>query len=256
MHRNTALIFVSVTALGALHGSADAQNVVINGDFEAGNTGFSTAYSFAPGGNSTEGQYTIRANPAGWNGSFQSTGDHTSGTGLMMVVNGQNLTTPILMWGQTVNTVPGRRYTFSMWVRAVVNGPSAILLATINGTDLTPGYVAPQQFGDGWTGFTREWIADAATASISIKNLNIATFPNDFVIDDIALVGADCLADLNTDGLVDDADFVIFVVAYDILDCTDAAMPAGCPADLNADGVVDDLDFQLFAVAYNELLCP
>jgi hypothetical protein len=64
-----------------------------------------------------------------------------------------------------------------------------------------------------------------------------------------------CVGDLNSDNQVDDADFQIFVVAYDILDCADAAMPAGCPADLNADGFVDDLDFQLFAVAYDQLLC-
>ena len=256
MNHHTHSACLVLAALAAACGTAHAQNVVINGDFEAGNTGFTTAYSFAPGGNSTEGEYTIRSNPAGWNGGFQSTGDHTSGSGLMMVVNGQDLTTPSLMWGQTVNVVPGKRYTFSMWVRTVVDGPSAILLATINGTDLTPGYVAAQQFSAGWTSFSREWVADASTAAISIKNLNIATFPNDFAIDDIALVGSACPADLNSDGLVDDGDFQIFVVAYDILDCADASMPAGCPADVNADGFVDDLDFQLFAVAYDQLICP
>jgi hypothetical protein len=65
-----------------------------------------------------------------------------------------------------------------------------------------------------------------------------------------------CPADLNSDTQVDDADFSIFVVAYDLLDCADPAMPAGCPADLNSDGFVDDADFGVFAVAYNELVCP
>lgn len=64
-----------------------------------------------------------------------------------------------------------------------------------------------------------------------------------------------CPADFNNDTVVDDADFQIFVLAYNILDCNDPAMPAGCPADLNADAVVDDTDFQIFVVAYNELLC-
>ena len=71
----------------------------------------------------------------------------------------------------------------------------------------------------------------------------------------ISVNAAACVGDLNSDNQVDDADFQIFVVAYDILDCADASMPAGCPADLNADGFVDDLDFQLFAVAYDQLLC-
>ena len=69
-------------------------------------------------------------------------------------------------------------------------------------------------------------------------------------------LAAPCPGDLNSDGFVDDADFVIFAVAYNILDCTDGAMPAGCPADLNADLFVDDADFVLFAAAYDALLCP
>ncbi len=65
-----------------------------------------------------------------------------------------------------------------------------------------------------------------------------------------------CPGDLNHDNQVDDADFVIFANAYDILDCADPAMPAGCPADLNGDGAVDDADFVIFVNAYNALLCP
>jgi len=65
-----------------------------------------------------------------------------------------------------------------------------------------------------------------------------------------------CPADLNGDTQVDDSDFVVFVVAYNILDCTDPAMPAGCPADLNNDGFVDDADFVAFVNAYDQLICP
>ncbi|MBX3387819.1 MAG: hypothetical protein KF691_00040 [Phycisphaeraceae bacterium] len=65
-----------------------------------------------------------------------------------------------------------------------------------------------------------------------------------------------CAGDLNGDGFVDDADFVLFLAGYNILDCADAAMPVGCPADLNSDAVVDDADFQLFVPAYDALICP
>lgn len=68
--------------------------------------------------------------------------------------------------------------------------------------------------------------------------------------------GAPCSGDLNADGFVDDGDFVLFVSAYNILDCADPAMAPGCPADLNGDGFVDDGDFVLFVVAYNTLVCP
>ncbi|MBX3388325.1 MAG: hypothetical protein KF691_02590 [Phycisphaeraceae bacterium] len=64
-----------------------------------------------------------------------------------------------------------------------------------------------------------------------------------------------CPADINLDGVADDADFTRFASAYDILDCADAAMPLPCPSDLNADGVVDDLDFQVFVLGYDAMLC-
>ncbi|MBS0189792.1 MAG: hypothetical protein U0573_13570 [Phycisphaerales bacterium] len=69
-------------------------------------------------------------------------------------------------------------------------------------------------------------------------------------------LGAQCTGDLNADNQVDDADFSIFVIAYNILDCADPSMPANCPSDFNHDGVVDDADFVLFVPAYNDLLCP
>jgi len=74
-------------------------------------------------------------------------------------------------------------------------------------------------------------------------------------IDNVTLWAA-CPADLNVDGVVDDEDFVRFLVAYNLLDCGDPSMPAGCPADLNRDGVVDDSDFVLFLAQYNGLVCP
>lgn len=61
-----------------------------------------------------------------------------------------------------------------------------------------------------------------------------------------------CAADLNNDGLVDDADFVYFVAAYDYLLCD----PPGCPTDFNGDWVTDDADFLIFAAAYDQLVCP
>lgn len=69
-------------------------------------------------------------------------------------------------------------------------------------------------------------------------------------------VFGECPGDLNGDDLVEDSDFSIFVVAYNILDCADLAMGPDCPADLNTDAFVDDADFSIFVVAYNALLCP
>lgn len=86
-------------------------------------------------------------------------------------------------------------------------------------------------------------VVDAGTGACGA----IATAPARVII---------CRADLSCDASVDDADFVLFAAAYNLLVCDDPAMPVDCPADLNADTLVDDADFVLFAGAYNALLCP
>ncbi|MBS0189404.1 MAG: hypothetical protein JSS51_15170 [Planctomycetes bacterium] len=64
-----------------------------------------------------------------------------------------------------------------------------------------------------------------------------------------------CIGDLNEDGMVDDADFVIFLQAYNLLVCDDPAMPVGCPSDFNQDGMVDDADFTIFIQPYDLPIC-
>lgn len=62
--------------------------------------------------------------------------------------------------------------------------------------------------------------------------------------------------DFTGDSIVNDADFAVFVGAYNLVACADPAMPAGCPADVTRDGIVDDVDFQFFVSAYNTVVCP
>lgn len=95
--------------------------------------------------------------------------------------------------------------------------------------------------------------AIVGTFSQISPGFDVQYFPNKVRV---IVSGSSCPGDINRDGLVDDADFNIFVVAYDLLDCQDPAMPALCPSDINRDGFVDDLDFQVFAVAYADVLCP
>lgn len=93
--------------------------------------------------------------------------------------------------------------------------------------------------------------ANAANASFTIANTSTAQSPWA-----VAIPCRNCASDLNADGVVDDLDFQVFVVQYDLLDCFDPIMSAGCVGDINNDLVVDDLDFQMFTVAYDALVCP
>lgn len=62
--------------------------------------------------------------------------------------------------------------------------------------------------------------------------------------------------DFTGDSIVNDADFALFAAAYNLVTCSDPAMPSGCPADITKDGIVDDADFGFFVSAYNTVVCP
>jgi len=62
------------------------------------------------------------------------------------------------------------------------------------------------------------------------------------------------ITDINADGQVDDADFLLFLDQYDLMLCADPLMPDACSADFNQDGQVDDADFGVFVPAYNAML--
>ena len=64
-----------------------------------------------------------------------------------------------------------------------------------------------------------------------------------------------CPSDFACNGTVADDDFGTFAINYNLMLCSDPAMPAGCHADLNGDGLVDDADFLLFVIAYDALTC-
>ena len=58
-HTIIKLSAAAVLALPAWAGAA-SPNLVPNGDFEAGNTSFTSDYSYSPGGNGVEAQYACR----------------------------------------------------------------------------------------------------------------------------------------------------------------------------------------------------
>lgn len=93
-------------------------------------------------------------------------------------------------------------------------------------------------------------VVDMLEVTATFTTSGSMPWPDIFAIE--AKGGHNCPSDLNGDGFVDDADFVLFAGNYDQL----LVPPASRFADLNGDGQVDDADFVLFAAAYNELLCP
>ncbi len=159
-------------------------DLLINGDFEAGDIGFTSEYVSEPI-NTDERQYTVRADPQNWNGVFAATPDHTSGTGKMLVVNGAT-DGDYFLWQQSVSVSPATQYTFSAWVSTAVAGGPAVLSLAVNGTQLGSPFTAPADPGT-WDNWSISWSSGGATeADIRIFNLNLSEYPNDFYVDDIS----------------------------------------------------------------------
>ena len=163
----------------------DVNASIINGDFELGNSGFTSQYSYA-NLNTTEGEYTVRSDPQNWNSAFFSMPDHTSGTGNMMVVNGAPIGN-LVVWEQTVAVDAFTSYGFSAWVSSAVADGPANLIVKINGTTLSSSFLAPSITGT-WENLIRTWNSEStSSATIQILDINTAIFPNDFYLDDLAL---------------------------------------------------------------------
>lgn len=94
-------------------------NLLKNGDFESGNTGFSTDYLLHPNGleESTFGRYAITTNPSSIN-SWCNTGDHTTGSSNMLIADcSQDVSKRI--WYQTMSVSQNTTYYFSGFVYTV-----------------------------------------------------------------------------------------------------------------------------------------
>lgn len=159
-------------------------NLVVNGDFSQGNTGVLSSYVYNTP-NTTEGQYYVGTNPRAWHGAMSSCGDHTSGTGAMMMVNGSSQIDAVV-WKQTIPVTPDTEYAFSTWIQTLVAQNPASLEFRINGKELKQPINAPSQLCQ-WSVFYATWNSGPATiAEIAIINKNTLLAGNDFALDDIS----------------------------------------------------------------------
>ena len=165
-------------------GAADLNNnLVSNGDFEGGNSGFDSDYGYSPGNLWPEGLYDILDNPQSSHSGFAPCDDHTSGSGNMMVVNGAGSPNQNV-WCQTVPVNPNAQYVLSAWLTSVNPSSPALLQFSINGSVIGPIFSAGpvclwQQFFQIWDSGTN------SSASICIVNQNTSLGGNDFALDDI-----------------------------------------------------------------------
>lgn len=167
--------------------SLSGDNLITNGDFSMGDTGFTSDYIYGTGGGvgllSNEGQYAIASNAGTTHNQFANCNDHTGG-GNMMVVNASGDASDL--WCQVITVEANTDYFFSAWVTSVTSENPAQLQFSVNGIQLgTPFNASPSTCN--WQQFSSEWSSGATTsAEICIVNTNFTPAGNDFALDDIS----------------------------------------------------------------------
>jgi hypothetical protein len=184
------LMLAAAAAVLAVAPAAGASELLTNGDFEAGNVGFHSDYTYMVGNFWGEGTYGVDDDPNDGHNLFSSYGDHTSGEGLMMVVNGMG-TENAVVWGEdTFNVLQNSDYTFSFWMASAHPDSPAQLAARINGDWLSPVAAATSTTGQ-WTQYSYTWNSGSAvSANVELINRNLAWQGNDFTLDDVSFNGA------------------------------------------------------------------
>jgi hypothetical protein len=184
------------------------QELVTNGDFTAGNTGFTSGYTYKEdiADNNMElyddtgnNGYALGTNGQNYHTNFWGI-DHTNnpnGSKNFMLVNGHGST--ITIWQQTVNVQPNTDYYFSAWAMSLNNGgPYARLRFEVNGVQVGttanlgtgPSNATEALANNYWTRFYSNpiWNSGSLNGPITIKivNLESSASGNDFALDDIS----------------------------------------------------------------------
>ncbi|MFN5371172.1 MAG: T9SS type A sorting domain-containing protein [Bacteroidia bacterium] len=159
-------------------------NLVVNGDFEAGNTGFTSEYTFKAdvAGNSElipATTYGVGANAATYHPQFVGVGR----SGNQLIVNG-NVGSIKTVWSQNVNVVSGKEYNYSAYVQNVFPTSPGIIRfyagSTLVGTVSPTGIATYAEFAGSFTA------TSTGALELKIVSSNLASTGNDFGIDDIS----------------------------------------------------------------------
>jgi gliding motility-associated-like protein len=179
-------------------------NLLQNPSFAAGNTGFTSGYTFVPTPTSTpslyaEGTYAIGNNANAYHPDFQGTG-HTADN--FMIINGAAALQSV--YSQTVTVFPNRFYTISVWAVSVhpsspaqlglvVDGKSTSVVTTLPTT--VAQYVKLEDLY-----FSGPGPATGRQVVFEVRDINKTQAGNDFGIDDVYFgsCSTDLLADTKT----------------------------------------------------------
>ena len=186
---------ITVSTAGTYWGEAiyTSANLVTNGDFSAGNTGFTSQWTY----NSNlqgEGTYFVDNASTPHHPQFSGTGN-----GNFMIVNaGWGSVSQGFwdVWCQNITVCPGQTYALSYRARTLSNATPARLQWYVDGVP-TGSEVTLPAFNNGWTTVNQLWTTGVGqtSANVCIRVMSGDGVGNDFGLDDISISGTIHLRD-------------------------------------------------------------
>ena len=172
------------------------RDVVVNGGFADGNTGFTTDLRHAPTSIYDAGTYAIGADPQAVHSAFpaQAAGwlDHSPDDGNPAMLANGSTDASNTVWSENVAAVAGTRYNFRAFVRSLHACPCASIGAEVRAIDGSGeplvSNVAVTELDD-WVEHTAIWTAtETGPVRLVLTNSSTAYGGNDFAIDDIVFI--------------------------------------------------------------------
>ena len=165
-------------------------NLVTNGSFSGGNTGFTTQFNY----NSTltnDGNYWIGANAATYHPQWNGTGN-----GQFMLVNAGWMQPGWRFWCQTLPVCPGQTYTISFRAASLASSNPPTLAWFVNNSWTGDDLIPPGAQGL-WQTLTTSWTAPAGvtSADFCVQVSSGHGIGNDFGFDDVAISATVVLTD-------------------------------------------------------------
>ena len=199
------VVLVIFTFTPALVAQTPATEMLTNGDFQLGNTGFASTYLYqdpaatSPSTVFEQGTYTVAPNLMSPIVLHPSPGlpnyyDHTYGNskGMFMIINGST-TADKTFWSSSLSVLPNSFYSFSMWLSVWNNSSDNLPQIQVDFNGTTAMIAIPTLPLGTWTNFTTTWFSGSSTSlQIDLQNNVLDYGGNDFGMDDVSfnLIGS------------------------------------------------------------------
>ena len=187
-------LLAAAAVLGSQAPAAFAANLIVNGDFAAGATDFSSEYALSTNLGS-QGFYDVGTNPHADNGFWSFTGGTPAGAPSenMLIVNGGSKGTNRVWFEDGLTVTPDTNYTFSVYILNLFATSPATLNFSIDGEALGTTFTAGAAVGT-WVPFFSTWFSGAnTTADVALIDTNTSFSGNDFALDLVCLsAGGSC----------------------------------------------------------------